>query len=271
VGRRISRRGQRIARWATPLPLRSANRSMPVHAQGKISAGCFFCGNFLAAPCHLMLRRYAYMRGQPTRSHAPEGFRRRNCSAEKPHPATRQIRANRVAFSLPQDSSLQLMFETCVNRRPELSVFRDVGFRLEYAPRVLASRSNALQAIERASESPRLHARYLGRAAQALPSTRFSATNDALRSRKTSPIATGLPQRAQFSPQEIARARVNSRCALSASTNVGLVLDPIPQSRFCRKRCSVDSRKRRPSRSAFRISCRAARGSKTRTANPHSE
>jgi hypothetical protein len=91
-----------------------------------------------------------------------------------------------------------------------------------------ASRPRALQAIERASESPRLHARYLDHAAQALPSTRFSATNDALRSRKTSPIATSLPQRAQFSPQEIACARVISRCALSASTNAGFRRDRIP-------------------------------------------
>ena len=100
--------------------------------------------------------------------------------------------------------------------------------RCRISPRMVrrafgASRSHALQAIERASESPRLHARYLGHAAQALPSTRFSAMNDALRSRKTPPIATGLPQRAQFSPQEIACARVFSRCVLSTSINVGFV------------------------------------------------
>jgi hypothetical protein len=65
------------------------------------------------------------------RTHAPEMFHRRNCAAEKPDPAARQIRATRVAFSLPQDSSDELMFETCVNRRSELSAFRDVGFRLE--------------------------------------------------------------------------------------------------------------------------------------------
>jgi hypothetical protein len=91
-----------------------------------------------------------------------------------------------------------------------------------------ASRSHALQAIERTSESPRLHARDLGHTAQALRSSRFSATNGALRSRETSPIATGLPQRAQFSPQEIACARVNSRRALSASANAGFGRDRIP-------------------------------------------
>jgi hypothetical protein len=49
-------RGQQIAAWAGPLPLRSADRSTGVHAQGKISAACFFCGNVSATPWQLMLR-----------------------------------------------------------------------------------------------------------------------------------------------------------------------------------------------------------------------
>jgi hypothetical protein len=65
------------------------------------------------------------------RTHAPEVFRRRNRAARKPDPAARQICATRVAFSLPQDSSDELMFETCVNRRSKLSTFRDVGFLVE--------------------------------------------------------------------------------------------------------------------------------------------
>lgn len=32
--------------WAGSLPLRRADRSADVHAQGKISAACFFCGKF---------------------------------------------------------------------------------------------------------------------------------------------------------------------------------------------------------------------------------
>jgi hypothetical protein len=103
-------------------------------------------------------------------------------------------------------------------------------FRSNDASRVAGLRSNALQAIEQASESPRLHARCLRHAAQALPSTRFSATNEALRSRKTPPVATSLPQRAQFSPQETSRWRVIARCALSASTGAGFRRDRIPQS-----------------------------------------
>jgi hypothetical protein len=62
-GRRNSRRGQRILRGPGFLPLRSAYRPTHVHAQGKISAVGFFCGNFLATLCHLMLRRHAYVRG----------------------------------------------------------------------------------------------------------------------------------------------------------------------------------------------------------------
>lgn len=65
------------------------------------------------------------------RSHAPEATGRRNCPAEKPHPAARQIRANRVAFSLPQDSLDELMLEACVKRGCELSAFRGFGFHVE--------------------------------------------------------------------------------------------------------------------------------------------
>jgi hypothetical protein len=89
---------------------------------------------------------------------------------------------------------------------------------------------NALQAIEHASESLRAHGDCARQATQALPSTRFSAPNVALRSRTTPPIAISLPQRAQFSPQEIAGSRVVSQCALSASTGAGFRRDPIPQS-----------------------------------------
>jgi hypothetical protein len=71
------------------------------------------------------------------RSHAPEGFRRRTCAAEKPHPAARQIRATRVAFSLPQDSSDELMLEACVERGSWLSAFRDVGFHAGDASLIL--------------------------------------------------------------------------------------------------------------------------------------
>jgi hypothetical protein len=98
------------------------------------------------------------------------------------------------------------------------------------ALRVSARRSNALQAIEQASESLRLHARCLRYTAQALPSARFFASNDALRSRKTPPIAISLPQRAQFWPQEIACSRVIPRRALSASTDAGFRRDAIAQS-----------------------------------------
>jgi hypothetical protein len=103
-------------------------------------------------------------------------------------------------------------------------------FTSDDASRVRARRSNASQAIEQASESPRLNARCSRYTAQPLSSIRFSAPNDALRSRKTPPIATSLPQRAQFSPQDFAGSRVIPRCALSASANAGFRLDPIPQS-----------------------------------------
>jgi hypothetical protein len=231
VGRRNSRRGQPIAAWAGPLPLRWADRSTPMHAQGKISAACFFRGNFLATRWHLMLRRHAYIRGHPMRTHASAVFRRRNCAAEKPDPAARQIRATRVAFSLPHESPDELMFEVCVNRGSALSAFRGFGFHLERRAACPAGRARMHR--KRLNRRRNLHAcmRDCSRdTAQALPSIRFSAPNFALRSRKTSSIATSSPQRAQVSPQDSACSRVVSQCALSASTDAGFCLDPIPQS-----------------------------------------
>jgi hypothetical protein len=93
------------------------------------------------------------------------------------------------------------------------NLFADLGFRdaeerqtkLRLANGAFcAPHSHASQAIEPASESPCL----LAHVPQALPWTRFSVPNDALRSRKTSSIAISLPQRAQFSPQDSACSRV---------------------------------------------------------------
>jgi hypothetical protein len=113
-----------------PLPLRRADRSTGVHAQGKISAPCFFRGNFSATPCHLMFRT-RLCSGKRDAEPSAEAIRRRNCAAEKPHPAARKNCAQRVAFGLPQDSHMQLMFEACVNRGSGLSAFRGAGFYVE--------------------------------------------------------------------------------------------------------------------------------------------
>jgi hypothetical protein len=60
-----------------------------------------------------------------------EAIGRHDCAAKNPDPAARKNRAKRVAFGLPQDSHMQLMFEACVNRGSEISAFRGVGFHLE--------------------------------------------------------------------------------------------------------------------------------------------
>jgi hypothetical protein len=65
------------------------------------------------------------------RSHAPDAISRRNCAAGKTTSGRKENRAARVAFSLPHDSSGELMFETCMNRRSALSAFRGVGFHVE--------------------------------------------------------------------------------------------------------------------------------------------
>jgi hypothetical protein len=57
--------------------------SLHVHAQGMISAACFFRGNFFATPCQLMLLN---------------GSAAANASREKRARAPRQIRAKRIAL-----------------------------------------------------------------------------------------------------------------------------------------------------------------------------
>jgi hypothetical protein len=69
--------------------------------------------------------------GDRRRGNKRGGFRRRNCAAGKTTSCRKENRAARVAFSLPQDLSAELMFETCVNRRSELSAFRSAGFHVE--------------------------------------------------------------------------------------------------------------------------------------------
>jgi hypothetical protein len=71
-------------------------------------------------------------------------------------------------------------------------------------PRVARERA---QAIERASEFPWPHGWLSRHTAQALPSTCFSAMNDALQSRKMPPLAFSSPQRAWFWPQDFACSR----------------------------------------------------------------
>jgi hypothetical protein len=71
------------------------------------------------------------MFGGRRRGNKRGGFRRRNCAAGKTTSCRKENRAARVAFSLPQDLSAELMFETCVNRRSELSAFRSAGFHVE--------------------------------------------------------------------------------------------------------------------------------------------
>jgi hypothetical protein len=71
-----------------------------------------------------------------------------------------------------------------------------------------AASSHARQAIEQTFEFLSSHGDRSRYALQALPSTRFSAPNDALRSRKRSTLAFSSPQRARFWPHDFAGWRV---------------------------------------------------------------
>jgi hypothetical protein len=65
------------------------------------------------------------------RTHAPEAISRHSCAAGNSSSCRKKNRATHVAFGLPQDSQVQLMFEACVNRNSAASAFRDVGFHFE--------------------------------------------------------------------------------------------------------------------------------------------
>jgi hypothetical protein len=81
----------------------------------------------------------------------PQLLRRKTSSCRKKNCA------QRVAFSLPQDSSCELMFETCVNRRSELSAFRGFGFNLDrHVTRAVCRRH---MHRKRLNAHPNLHAR----------------------------------------------------------------------------------------------------------------
>jgi hypothetical protein len=187
-----------------------------MHAHGKISGACFFCGNFFATRCHLMLQKHAYIRGHPTRSHAPEGFRRRNRAARKPDPAARPIRATPVAFGLPQDASLQLMFEPCVNRRSSLSAFRDVGFHVERAAFCSARRLRMRR--KRLSKRPNFCAR--AAVARATPLKRFhrhgfpdqTTRCEALKARRLPQVRRNVPSSRRKTP--LVRASFSHRLAM---------------------------------------------------------
>jgi hypothetical protein len=155
VGQRNSADGQRNAAWAAPLPLRSADRSTRVHAQENISAPCFFCGKFRATPCHLMFRRRACVRdtrrGSSAEAIQPPQLRREktlSCRKKK----LRETRCLRFAARLPHAVNVRGMRESRVGVKcfPRCRILSRTTRR-----RCCASRSNALQAIEQASEFPR--------------------------------------------------------------------------------------------------------------------
>jgi len=149
--------------------------------------------------------------------------------------------ASQKNLILPQDNSREtrcLRFAARLVGRVNVRDLRESQIEVKCFPRCrisrrtmcrcsCVSRSNTAQAIERAFEFLWAHRRLRAQPLQALPSTRFSASNDALRRCKTPSIATVPPQRAQGLPQDFACSRVISRCALSTSTNAGFRLDPV--------------------------------------------
>jgi hypothetical protein len=137
-----------------------------VHAQGKISGACFFCGNFFATLRHLMFHGAPVVLENAMRNEAKRGSA---ATAAPQKNAARQNRAKRFAFGLPQDLHMQLMFEPCVKRGSRLSAFRGVGFHVERRAAAAARRPRTRR--KRLNERPN----FLGRtaAARAKPLKRF--------------------------------------------------------------------------------------------------
>jgi hypothetical protein len=86
-----------------------------VHAQGTISAACFFCGNSRNSVSFNVCGD-APVCGDIDAATAAGAIGRHSGAAEKPRPAARKNRAKRFAFGLPQDLHMQLMFEPCAKR-----------------------------------------------------------------------------------------------------------------------------------------------------------
>jgi hypothetical protein len=91
----------------------------------------FFLRNFFRKFVSFNVAEPRLCSGKRDAEPSAEAIRRHKRAAEKPHPAARKNRAQRVAFGLPQDSHMQLMFEACVNRGSGLSAFRGAGFYVE--------------------------------------------------------------------------------------------------------------------------------------------
>jgi hypothetical protein len=213
--------------------------------------------------------------GRATWKQAP-AIGRHNYAAEKPHPAARKNRAQRVAFGLPQDSHMQLMFEACAKRGSELSAFHGVGFYVERGvapaarhPRMRRKRLNGRPnfpgcaadgsrcALKRLHRHGFPHQTMHGEAAKArcLPPV---CRNVSSFRRKTPPHRSSESRRAPAHPSS---ACTDKRFCSRFSQVV---------SRISAVRCRTPQIKRRPLRSAFRVSHRAARGQKP-AAKTHSE
>ena len=129
----------------------------------------------------------------------PPYLRRRNASS-----CRKTIRATRVAFSLPQDSPAELMFETCVNRRSELSAFRNAGIHAERLVARAARRSRMHR--KRLNTRPNLHART--RLARATSLKRFrrhdfphqTSRCEAAKRRRLPPVCRNVPSSRRKTP-----------------------------------------------------------------------
>jgi hypothetical protein len=216
------------------LPLRSADRSTTVHAQRKISAECFFCGNFVATPCHLMFGRRADVRGRRSRNQRPK------CSAVAIAPQKNLI--------LPQEKlrkTLCLRFAARLAHAVNVRAMREMRIKVKCFPRrriscrttrrrFRALPANAPQAIERTSEFPWPPGRLLA------PHRSSACIDMVFRNERRVAKPRKLDDCLQFAAACLVLAarlrvfarhsRVVSQCALSASTRAGFCPDAIPQS-----------------------------------------
>jgi hypothetical protein len=91
----------------------------------------FFLRKFFRNSVSFNVREARLCSGARDAETSAEAISRHNCAAGKTSSCRKKNRAKRVAFGLPQDFAVQLMFEACVNRGSGLSAFRGVGFHVE--------------------------------------------------------------------------------------------------------------------------------------------
>jgi hypothetical protein len=152
-------------------------------------------------------------------------------------------RPKRAAFSLPQDSSAELMFEPCGNCRPGLSTWRCAGFRAVH------HRASLAHCVRMRGKGLNRRADFTGAAdnSRVIRLNRFrrhgflsgTMAGEAAKRRRLPYVRRNAPEVCRKTPRCPAVSRA---CTLSPSTDADFPFAPVRASRFCRKQRALTLR-----------------------------